>query len=110
MEELFKDREIRKYINESLANAMYDDVDTKTCDICHTEAKSTYEIDGHVVCNRCIDFIKFLRDDFDVLLNSKEAVWSNVQDRYEALDEGYVVPNIEKLYDTAKKSFGGDIT
>ena len=110
MEELFKDREIRKYINESLANAMYDDVDTKTCDICHTEAKSTYEIDGHIVCNHCIDFIKFLRDDFDVLLNSKEAVWSNVQDRYEALDEGYVVPNIEKLYDTAKKSFGGDIT
>ena len=110
MEELFKDREIRKYINESLSNAMYDDVQTKECDICHTESKNTYEIDGHIVCDRCINFIKFLRDDFDVLLNSKQEVWSNLQVKYDSLTEGYVVPNVEKLYDTAKKSFGGDIT
>lgn len=110
MEELFKDREIRKYINESLANAVYDDVQIKECEVCHTQAKNTYEIDGHIVCDRCINFIKFLRDDFDVLLNSKQGVWSNIVDRYDALTEGYVVPNVEKLYDTAKKSFGGDIT
>lgn len=110
MEELFKDREIRKYINESLSNAMYDNAQTKECDICHTESKNTYEIDGHIVCDRCINFIKFLRDDFDVLFNSKQDVWSNVQVRYDSLTEGYVVPNVEKLYDTAKKSFGGDIT
>ncbi len=110
MEELFKDREIRKYINESLSNAVYDDVQTKECEVCHTQAKNTYEIDGHIVCDRCINFIKFLRDDFDVLFNSKQDVWSNVQVRYDALTEGYVVPNVEKLYDTAKKSFGGDIT
>jgi len=110
MEELFKDREIRKYINESLSNAMYDDVQTKECDICHTESKNTYEIDGHIVCDRCVNFIKFLRDDFDVLFNSKQDVWSNVQVRYDSLTEGYFTPNIEKLYDTAKKSFGGDIT
>ena len=110
MEELFKDREIRKYINESLANAVYDDVQTKECEVCHTQAKNTYEIDGHIVCDRCINFIKFLRDDFDVLFNSKQDVWSNVQVRYDSLTEGYFTPNIEKLYDTAKKSFGGDIT
>ena len=110
MEELFKDREIRKYINESLANAVYDDVQTKECDVCHTQAKNTYEIDGHIVCDRCINFIKFLQDDFDVLFNSKQDVWSNVQVRYDSLTEGYFTPNIEKLYDTAKKSFGGDIT
>ena len=110
MEELFKDREIRKYINESLANAVYDDVQTKECEVCHTQAKNTYEIDGHIVCDRCISFIKFLRDDFDVLFNSKQDVWSNVQVRYDSLTEGYFTPNIEKLYDTAKKSFGGDIT
>lgn len=110
MEELFKDREIRKYINESLANAVYDDVQTKECEVCHTQAKNTCEIDGHIVCDRCINFIKFLRDDFDVLLNSKQDVWSNVQVRYDSLTEGYFTPNIEKLYDTAKKSFGGDIT
>ena len=110
MEELFKDREIRKYINESLSNAMYDEVQTKECNICHTEAKNTYEIDGHIVCDRCVNFIKFVRDDFDVLLNSKQDVWSNVQVRYDSLTEGYFTPNIEKLYDTAKKSFGGDIT
>ena len=110
MEELFKDREIRKYINESLSNAVYDDVQTKECEVCHTQAKNTYEIDGHIVCDRCINFIKFLRDDFDVLFNSKQDVWSNVQVRYDSLTEGYFTPNIEKLYDTAKKSFGGDIT
>lgn len=110
MEELFKDREIRKYINESLANAVYDDVQTKECEVCHTQAKNTYEIDGHIVCDRCINFIKFLRDDFDVLFNSKQEVWSNIHARYDSLTEGYVVPNVEKLYDTAKKSFGGDIT
>lgn len=110
MEELFKDREIRKYINESLANAVYDDVQTKECEVCHTQAKNTYEIDGHIVCDRCINFIKFLQDDFDVLFNSKQDVWSNVQVRYDSLTEGYFTPNIEKLYDTAKKSFGGDIT
>lgn len=110
MEELFKDREIRKYINESLSNAVYDDVQTKECDICHIESKNTYEIDGHIVCDRCINFIKFLQDDFDVLFNSKQDVWSNVQVRYDSLTEGYFTPNIEKLYDTAKKSFGGDIT
>lgn len=110
MEELFKDREIRKYINESLSNAVYDDVQTKECEVCHTQAKNTYEIDGHIVCDRCVSFIKFLRDDFDVLLNSKQEVWSNIVDRYDSLTEGYVVPNVEKLYDTAKKSFGGDIT
>lgn len=110
MEELFKDREIRKYINESLANAVYDDVQTKECEVCHTQAKNTYEIDGHIVCDRCVSFIKFLRDDFDVLFNSKQDVWSNVQVRYDSLTEGYFTPNIEKLYDTAKKSFGGDIT
>lgn len=110
MEELFKDREIRKYINESLANAVYDDVQTKECEVCHTQAKNTYEIDGHIVCDRCINFIKFLRDDFDVLFNSKQDVWSNVQVKYDSLTEGYFTPNIEKLYDTAKKSFGGDIT
>ena len=110
MEELFKDREIRKYINESLPNAVYDDVQTKECEVCHTQAKNTYEIDGHIVCDRCINFIKFLRDDFDVLFNSKQDVWSNVQVRYDSLTEGYFTPNIEKLYDTAKKSFGGDIT
>nr|DAN56408.1 MAG TPA: hypothetical protein [Bacteriophage sp.] len=110
MEELFKDREIRKYINESLSNAVYDDVQTKECEVCHTQAKNTYEIDGHIVCDRCINFIKFLQDDFDVLFNSKQDVWSNVQVRYDSLTEGYFTPNIEKLYDTAKKSFGGDIT
>ena len=110
MEELFKDREIRKYINESLSNAVYDDVQTKECEVCHIQAKNTYEIDGHIVCDRCINFIKFLRDDFDVLFNSKQDVWSNVQVRYDSLTEGYFTPNIEKLYDTAKKSFGGDIT
>lgn len=109
LEGLFQDRKVRSEINESLQNALYDDVQTKECDICHTLAKRTYTVDGHIVCNRCMDFIKFVNNDFDVLLNSKAEVWDRVKTDVCMTNEGYIIPNIEKLYDTAKKSYGGDI-
>lgn len=109
LEGLFQDRKVRSEINESLQNALYDDVQTKECDVCHTLAKRTYSVDGHIVCNRCIDFIKFVNNDFDVLLNSKAEVWDRVKTDVCMTNEGYIIPNIEKLYDTANKSYGGDI-
>lgn len=109
LEGLFQDRKVRSEINESLQNALYDDVQTKECDICHTLAKQTYTVDGHIVCNRCMDFIKFVTNDFDVLLNSKAEVWDRVKTDVYMTNEGYIIPNIEKLYDTANKSYGGDI-
>lgn len=110
LEGLFRDRKVRSEINESLQNALYDDVQTKECDVCHTLAKRTYTVDGHIVCNRCMDFIKFVNNDFDVVLNSKAEVWDRVKTDVCMTNEGYIIPNIEKLYDTAKKSYGGDIT
>lgn len=109
LEGLFQDRKVRSEINESLQNALYDDVQTKECDVCHTLAKRTYSVDGHIVCNRCMDFIKFVNNDFDVLLNSKAEVWDRVKTDVCMTNEGYIIPNIEKLYDTANKSYGGDI-
>ena len=109
LEGLFQDRKVRSEINESLQNALYDDVQTKECDVCHTLAKQTYTVDGHIVCNRCMDFIKFVNNDFDVLLNSKAEVWDRVKTDVCMTNEGYIIPNIEKLYDTANKSYGGDI-
>lgn len=109
LEGLFRDRKVRSEINESLQNALYDDVQTKECDVCHTLAKRTYSVDGHIVCNRCMDFIKFVNNDFDVLLNSKAEVWDMVKTDVCMTNEGYIIPNIEKLYDTAKKTYGGDI-
>lgn len=109
LEGLFQDRKVRSEINESLQNALYDDVQTKECDVCHILAKRTYTVDGHIVCNRCMDFIKFVNNDFDVLLNSKAEVWDRVKTDVCMTNEGYIIPNIEKLYDTANKSYGGDI-
>ena len=105
IEEFFQDRKIRNKINEEIENAVVDDTAEQYCDMCGDLVDHVTKLQSNNVCDKCLEFIKFVTGDYDIVLHSEE----DIKELQNKIEEGAVVPNFDLLYNTAKRKYGGDI-
>ena len=103
--EFFQDRKIRKKINEEIESAVVDNTAEQYCDMCGDLVDHLTKLQSGSVCDKCLDFIKFVTGDYDIVLHSEE----DIKELHDRIEEGAVVPNFDLLYNTAKRKYGGDI-
>lgn len=101
LDSLFKDREVRKLVKESVYNA--EDNGRNICESCGESSLHTFNVLGKCLCESCSE--KLVEDS-----NNYDVCFESVND-FMMLNEGcsYPIVNIKKLEDDADKSFNGSV-
>ena len=101
LDSLFKDREVRKLVKQSVYNA--EDAGKNICESCGEESLHTFNIFGKCLCESCSE--KLIEES-----NNYDECFESVNDIY-LLNEScsYPVMDLRKLEDDANKKFNGSI-
>ena len=101
LDSLFKDREVRKLVKESVYNA--EDNGKNICESCGEESFHTFNVFGKCLCESCSE--KLIEES-----NNYDECFESVNDLTKYfVSEGYVIANLRKLEADANAKFGGNI-
>lgn len=103
LDSLFTDRNARKYIKESIDNAV--DSGKGVCEYCGNDG-FLLEAFGKHICENCCERLNEITDDYSTVFESRELSGDDI---FDLLKEGYMVPDFEKLQKDANAKFGGSI-